>query len=58
VQLQSEFPHALPQFLQEPLGFVSILEPQHGVIRISGNDYTARCFLPPPLMCPEIEYLM
>jgi hypothetical protein len=54
VQFQPEFPHAFLQVLQEALGFISELEPQHGIISIPDDDHIAPR-LAPPLVCPEIE---
>ncbi len=57
MQLQPEFPHPLPQLLQETIGVLPLLKPQHGVVGISYDDHIARCFLP-PLVHPEIEHIM
>jgi hypothetical protein len=44
--------------LQESLGFVTELKPQHGVICVSDNDHIASRIPPPPLDSPEIENVM
>src|ERR1039457_901936 len=58
MQLQSEFPQPFPQLHQEPLGFFLVLESQHSVVRVADDNHTARRFLPPPLVYPEVEYIM
>jgi hypothetical protein len=58
VWLQPELSEPSPQLLQEPLSFVSMLEPQYRVVRVSDNDHIAARFLPPPLVYPEVEYIM
>src|SRR5207244_7367373 len=35
-----------------------MLKPQHSVVRVADDNYIARRFLPPPLVYPEVEYIM
>src|SRR5579863_2667067 len=58
MQLQPEFPHALPQLLQESLSVFPVLETQHSVIRIAHDDHFAPGYLLPPCHHPQIEYIV
>src|ERR1019366_7831076 len=58
VPLQSEFPHPLPQLLQESFCIASVLKSQHSVVGIPHDDHVTLRHLLPPYLGPDIEHIM
>jgi hypothetical protein len=55
VQGQAELLEAFPQFAEEPLGLVTVLEPHDEVVSITHDDYVTSRGLGPPLLNPQVE---
>jgi len=43
---------------QKPFGLVTMLESHNEVIAIAHDDYLALCLLLPPLLNPQVEYIV
>ena len=57
VQFQPILAQLFPQLLEELLRFVLVLEPNDGIIRVTDDDDVLARNLP-PLVCPQIEYVV
>jgi hypothetical protein len=58
MEVQPELSQPLPVILQEAVGFGTMLEPEHIVIRVSNDNHVALRTLLAPSVHPEVEYLM
>src|SRR5260370_41084106 len=61
MELEGDEPLLRPPFAklkQGRLDLFSMVQPQPRVVRVADDDHIARRFLPPPLVYPEVEYIM
>lgn len=58
MQLESELLHSITQFAQEALRVVLLLDAQHQVVGLPGQDEFALCLMLPPIMGPKVQDVM
>jgi hypothetical protein len=58
MQIEVETPHSLLKLCKKILSVSTVLEPDHKVVRVAHYYYVTAPLLSPPLVGPQIEYVM